>query len=142
LLGAEDSAREAIGGSLSYGLRQLLERMLPDAQQRLGATQFAALWEAGRAVALLAAVDEAVAFLAATEQTAKDRVSGENAHGLTPREVEVLRLLALGQSDRDIAESLFISRHTAMKHVANILAKLGVGSRTAAATVALREGLA
>ena len=54
----------------------------------------------------------------------------------------MLQLLALGQSDRDIAEALFISRHTAMKHVANILAKLGVGSRTAAATVALREGLA
>jgi non-specific serine/threonine protein kinase len=145
LLGAESAAREVIGGSLSFGLRQLLERTLPAAKQRLGEARFKALWEAGRALALPAAVDEALAFLEASERAldaATDVVSSENVHGLTPREIQVLRLLALGQSDRDIAEALFISRHTAMKHVANILAKLGVGSRTAAATVALREGLA
>jgi DNA-binding CsgD family transcriptional regulator len=145
LLGAESAAREVIGGSLSFGLRQLLERILPPAQQRLGEARFKALWEAGRVLDLPGAVDEAVALLETAERAlaaATHAVLSYNAHGLTPREIEVLRLLAQGQSDRDIAEALFISRHTAMKHVANILAKLGVGSRTAAATVALREGLA
>jgi DNA-binding NarL/FixJ family response regulator len=61
--------------------------------------------------------------------------------GLTPREVEVLRLLVAGRTDREIAEELFISRRTAQGHVANIFAKLGVNSRTAAATAALRAGL-
>jgi DNA-binding CsgD family transcriptional regulator len=60
---------------------------------------------------------------------------------LTAREVEVLGLLAEGKSDRDIAEALFISRHTARNHVANILAKLGVSSRSAAAAHAVRFGL-
>jgi DNA-binding CsgD family transcriptional regulator len=61
--------------------------------------------------------------------------------GLTPREFEVLRLVALGHSDREIADACFISRYTVTKHVANILAKLGVGSRTAAAALAHRDGL-
>ena len=62
-------------------------------------------------------------------------------HGLTPREVEVLRLLAAGQSDRRIAELLFISRHTAANHVASILGKLALHSRAAAAAYAVRHGL-
>jgi len=53
----------------------------------------------------------------------------------------VLRLLAAGHSDRQIAAALSISRKTAGNHVANILAKLGVESRTAAATLAVRRGL-
>jgi DNA-binding NarL/FixJ family response regulator len=60
---------------------------------------------------------------------------------LSPRELEVLRLLADGISDREIAAVLFISPRTVMRHVAGILAKLGVSSRTAAATLAVREGL-
>ena len=53
----------------------------------------------------------------------------------------MLRLVAAGMSDREIAAELFISRHTAMKHVANILGKLGVASRTAAAAIAHQDGL-
>jgi DNA-binding CsgD family transcriptional regulator len=60
---------------------------------------------------------------------------------LTPRELEVLRLLAEGKSDREIAEALFISHHTVMNHVSRILGKLDVGSRTAAAAYALRHDL-
>ena len=60
---------------------------------------------------------------------------------LTERENEVLRLLAAGQSNREIATELFISPKTASVHVSNILAKLGAASRTEAAAIAHREGL-
>jgi DNA-binding CsgD family transcriptional regulator/tetratricopeptide (TPR) repeat protein len=61
--------------------------------------------------------------------------------GLTPRELEVLRLVADGRSNRQIAEALFISAKTASVHVSNILAKLGVASRIEAAAVAHRLAL-
>jgi DNA-binding CsgD family transcriptional regulator len=61
--------------------------------------------------------------------------------GLTPRELEVLRLLVEGRSNRQIAEQLFISGKTASVHVTNLLAKLGVHSRLEAAAMARRLGL-
>jgi DNA-binding CsgD family transcriptional regulator/tetratricopeptide (TPR) repeat protein len=66
---------------------------------------------------------------------------GPDAPGLTPRELEVLRLVAAGRSNGQIAEALFISRKTASVHVSNILAKLGVHTRTEAAAAAHRLGL-
>jgi DNA-binding NarL/FixJ family response regulator len=64
-----------------------------------------------------------------------------NPAGLTARELEVLRLLSIGRSDREIADALFISRYTAMKHVSNILAKLEAGSRSEAAAISHRLGI-
>jgi len=61
--------------------------------------------------------------------------------GLTPREIEVLRLVATGMSNRRIADALFISPSTAGVHVSNILAKLALTSRTEAAALAHRLGL-
>jgi DNA-binding CsgD family transcriptional regulator/tetratricopeptide (TPR) repeat protein len=61
--------------------------------------------------------------------------------GLTPRELEVLRLLVAGRSNRQIAEQLFISGKTASVHVTNLLSKLGVHSRLEAAAMARRLGL-
>jgi DNA-binding CsgD family transcriptional regulator len=60
---------------------------------------------------------------------------------LSPREIEVLRLMALGKSNREIAEVLFISRNTVSTHVRNILAKTGSVNRTEAAAYAVRYGL-
>ena len=60
--------------------------------------------------------------------------------GLTAREREVLRLIAEGRSNREIGAALFISAKTASVHVSNILAKLGVASRTEAAAMTLRGG--
>lgn len=60
---------------------------------------------------------------------------------LSEREIEVLRLVAKGQSNQLIAENLIISPKTAKTHVSNILSKLGLASRTQAAVYALKEGL-
>jgi len=61
--------------------------------------------------------------------------------GLTERELEVLRLVAAGRGNRDIAAELFISPKTASVHVSNILGKLGVSSRGEAAATAYRQHL-
>ena len=61
---------------------------------------------------------------------------------LTDREREVLRLVAQGLSNQQIADALVISERTARTHVSNILGKLGVASRTQAALLAIREGIA
>ncbi len=63
------------------------------------------------------------------------------AAGLSPRELEVLRLVAAGRSNREIAAALVISEHTVARHVQNIFAKLGVSSRTAASAFAYEHHL-
>jgi DNA-binding NarL/FixJ family response regulator len=60
---------------------------------------------------------------------------------LTPREVEVLRLVARGETDRGIAERLYLSRRTVSSHVSNILSKLDAPSRREAVRAAARIGL-
>jgi DNA-binding NarL/FixJ family response regulator len=70
------------------------------------------------------------------------REPSQNGIGeLSEREREVLRLVADGLSDADIAERLVLSPHTVHRHVANIRRKLGLRSRSAAAAVAVRAGL-
>jgi NarL family two-component system response regulator LiaR len=68
---------------------------------------------------------------------AKEPIPGD----LTERELEVLRLIARGRSNRQIAEELVISEKTVKTHVSNILSKLHLADRTQAAIYALREGL-
>jgi DNA-binding CsgD family transcriptional regulator len=65
----------------------------------------------------------------------------EATYGLTRRQIEVLRLVAAGKSNREIAASLVISEHTVARHVQNIFATLGVSSRTAASAFAFEHGL-
>ncbi|MEA2146707.1 MAG: hypothetical protein QOG59_2294 [Solirubrobacteraceae bacterium] len=90
--------------------------------------------------------------LRALAQRARVRLDGGEAHGepvdaapqdpfgLTPREREVLGLIAQGATNRQIGASLFMAEKTASVHVSRILAKLGVASRTQAAAVAHRQG--
>ena len=66
--------------------------------------------------------------------------SGDSAP-ITPRERDVLRLLADGLTNRQIAERLVVSEHTVHRHVTNLLRKLDAPSRTAAAAHALRSGM-
>lgn len=71
--------------------------------------------------------------------TAKDDPG--QGHGLSSRELEVLRLLARGKSNREIASDLVISEHTVARHVQNIFTKIGVSSRTAAGAFAFEHEL-
>lgn len=66
---------------------------------------------------------------------------GEWPAGLTEREIEVLRLVAQGKTNREISASLGISEKTVEKHVGELFAKLKVASRVGAAVLAVREGL-
>jgi DNA-binding NarL/FixJ family response regulator len=66
----------------------------------------------------------------------------DDPFGLTSREREILTLLVAGQTNRRIAETLFISESTASVHVSNIIGKLGVTNRVEAAATAVRSGLA
>ena len=65
-----------------------------------------------------------------------------SARGLTPRELEVLKLASLGMTDGAIGDALFISPRTASQHLHSIYGKLGVPSRAAATRYALEHGLA
>jgi DNA-binding CsgD family transcriptional regulator len=69
------------------------------------------------------------------------QVDARDAQALTPREREVLSLIAEGRTNRQIAETLFITENTAGVHVSRILGKLGAASRTEAATIAHRAGI-
>lgn len=71
-----------------------------------------------------------------------ERPVRRRVHGLTPRELEVLALVATGRTNRAIAETLFISEKTVARHVANIFGKLGVSTRAAATAFAYEHGLA
>jgi DNA-binding CsgD family transcriptional regulator/tetratricopeptide (TPR) repeat protein len=114
-----------------------------------GASQVA--WQTAReigAVLLLARVENlaqrARITLTDAEASANDspRLGVAEDLGLTPREVEVLAQLAHGRTDRQIAESLYISKKTASVHVSNILRKLDVTSRIDAGEIGQRVGLA
>jgi ATP/maltotriose-dependent transcriptional regulator MalT len=77
--------------------------------------------------------------------TSLDSLAGttatDDAHGLTPRELEVLRLVAAGRTNREIASALVVSEHTVARHVQNIFTKLRVSSRTAATAFAFEHQL-
>ncbi|HEX2883463.1 MAG TPA: HD domain-containing phosphohydrolase [Candidatus Limnocylindria bacterium] len=85
---------------------------------------------------------EAVAaVIGAAGLTARGPVRGAAPAGLSDREVEVLRLVARGHSNREIADRLVVSPRTAEHHVQHIYAKIGVSSRAAAALFAMEHGL-
>jgi DNA-binding NarL/FixJ family response regulator len=118
----------------------LLDEAIAEAR-RLGARP---LLEAATGLAARARIPLAEASSAPAQSTESGpRGAAEAAaYELTPRELEVLRLLAAGRTNRQIAEELFISESTAGVHVSHILGKLGVGGRVEAAAIAVRLGIA
>jgi DNA-binding NarL/FixJ family response regulator len=116
------------------------DRIVAAARARLSAGAFATAWEAGRALHLDQVVTEGIALSEAIAASVPHRQ--RTANELTPRELEVLRLLVEGRSNRAIAQELSLSERTIENHVLHILTKLGLESRTAAATYAVRHGLA
>ncbi len=92
---------------------------------------------AARACFVRLGADADVRALDGTHRTAP----GASTHGLSPRELEVLDLVARGMSNREIAGVLFLSEKTVARHVSNIFAKLGVSSRAAATAYAFTHDL-
>lgn len=95
------------------------------------------------ALELESAHDVFVALQAAPDAARVDGLLSrpQPVHGLTPRELEVLRLVAAGETNKAIAATLVLSERTVDRHVSNIFAKLGISSRTAAAAYAYRHEL-
>jgi DNA-binding CsgD family transcriptional regulator len=121
--------------------QQKTRRSWAATREALGAVRFGRLWAMGRSRDMREALD--LAMVAVETADLQDLPAPTPAPGgqfkLTPREQEVLALVASGMSDGEIATSLVISKKTASVHVANIKAKLGASSRVEVATIALRE---
>jgi len=108
--------------------------------RELGARPLRAETESLARRARIALAPESAAAVYGESVAAQPAAPGEEL-GLTPREREVLALVAEGRTNRQIAEALFISDKTASVHVSNILAKLGVANRAEAAATGHRLGL-
>jgi DNA-binding CsgD family transcriptional regulator len=142
-------ALEALSASIiaspaAYG-RRPLEPLLAAARARLGTTRATAARAAGQHLSLEQAMARAVERLDEAPQlefSADQARPARRPRGLTDREIEVLRLVAAGHTNRQIATDLVLSERTVAHHLDSIFGKLGVSSRAAATAVALREGCA
>ncbi|MDQ3709908.1 MAG: response regulator transcription factor [Actinomycetota bacterium] len=124
---AEEQVVPAVrAGAAGYLLKDAEPRAVEDAVRRVAAGEFLLHPQAAARLMVEVATD------------APARPSRTN---LTPREVEVLGLLAGGLSNRQLARKLVISEKTVKTHVSSILSKLGLADRTQAALYAVREGL-
>ena len=138
LLGAVDAAKEA-SGIRRPALAPLSERITREIQGQLTEPEFAVAWDEGRALRFADAIADALTLASSVgaQEPARDGVGPR----LTARELDVLRLLAQGNSDKEIAAVLLIGARTVQTHVGNLFAKLGVNGRTEAAAIAVRRGL-
>jgi predicted ATPase/DNA-binding CsgD family transcriptional regulator len=142
LLGASETLRERVGYPGHGWQRDTHDRIASGVRSFLDDDTFGTLWRRGQAMSLSAIVTEVFAEVDESHLSPLVVDGADLAVPvLTARERDVLRLLAEGYSDRQIAGALYISPKTAGKHVSHILAKLDVETRTAAATQAVRRGL-
>ena len=143
LFGAAAALAEVIGFAPAWPERGAHERGAATARAALGDAAFDAAFLPGRRLSR----ERVQAEVAAVLEPPRHRPRGPPAppsphHGLTPRELEVLRLVAAGRTNAEIAEALFVTRRTVTSHVERIFAKLGVRSRAEAGAVARERGLA
>jgi non-specific serine/threonine protein kinase len=146
LHGAADQALVDLGEPVDPLEARLADLDRQRLRAAMGAEAFEAEYAAGRALDPAQVAHEAGHGIRA--QRADAVVSEPDATGpdaavtvLTPRERDVLKLVAQGLSNPDIARRLVLSEHTVHRHLANILRKLGLSSRAAAAAWAVRTGL-
>ena len=136
LFGAADALRERLGHAFVLPERGFFELAQQSVRERIGEGAYAGAFDAGRLLTL----EQAIAEAASGEPVAPSRVqTAADPYGLTPREQEVLALLARRLTDPEIAEALFISPQTASTHVKRVFGKLGVSNRREAAALAARE---
>ena len=148
LFGAAETLRHALGVSPFAGM-PAYEAAIAATRDHLGPDRFEAAFAAGRALPLPAATTEARALgaaLAAGVPPAPDAAEAPDTPlslptGLSEREEEVLRLVAAGLSNAEVAERLYLSPRTVHSHLHNIYAKLGISTRAAATRFALAHGL-
>jgi predicted ATPase/DNA-binding CsgD family transcriptional regulator len=142
LYGIADGLQERLGAPMWPTYRAEYEQEVARARALLDPEKMDAVWQAGRALSDEEMVAEALAaaVVLAGEQPAAPVPTAET-HGLTARELEVLRLLATGASNQEIADALFISVTTVKGHVQSIMRKLDLNSRTALAAFAVRTRL-
>jgi non-specific serine/threonine protein kinase len=140
LIGAAAALRQSIGTPVPVNELPRYDADVAAARAALSAEAFTAAWRAGEATSLREAVS-GVAWMPPAPVTAGDAATGPTSapalHALTRREREVLELIGAGHTDRQIGQLLSISPATVTKHVGNVLGKLGVHSRTAAAIALL-----
>lgn len=137
LFGASEVEGRRTGVQDPRPMRTLVEERIALVRTALGEPRFAAEWAVGSSLSQADQFALAGAFLRGRLAPA---FTGKLA-ALSPRELEVLRLVMAGRSNREIGDALFISAQTASKHVSHVLAKLGLVSRTAAAAYAAAHGL-
>ena len=143
LFGAAEAKEEREGTPLPPSLQTWHDQIVAPARARLSPDAFAAAWAAGRGLTPSAAVAEAIAVAARIAAGAPEAPPADPIveHGLTPREREVLGLVAQGLTNAQVAERLFLSPKTVSSHMVSIFGKLGVTSRAAATRFALEHGL-
>ena len=117
--------------------------LLEQARRALGEGDYQAALSLGRSLTIVDAINHAQALMRGGEvwDVSPALPPALVSAGLTQRERDVLRMLALGLTDRQIASRLSVTPRTVGGHVTNVLGKLGVASRTAAAILAVRHGL-
>lgn len=143
LLGMVEAVQERTGALVQAPWQPIQKRAARLARSALSDDQFSAALEGGQRVPLPQAVAEALALANAllANSAASQSRSPLAAYGLSAREAEVLQLLAVGRSNAEIAETLFISRRTVTTHVSNVYAKLGAASRAEAIALVHRHRL-
>ena len=146
LLGAADRLRHLLAHPVPQSDLPSYQR-LEDAVRDALEAEFETHWAEGAAMPLDDAIALACAQTVPQDVVRAPSVAGEAGQeaiarfGITDRELEVLQKLGSGETDREIAEDLFISVRTVQSHVQNLLAKLGVSSRSAAVARAFREDI-